>query len=451
MENKNFYTLLILVIILVSHITTIIPENILKTDGTIDQNKIYDVVIVGAGLSGLSCAYHLQNHDLLILEKENRLGGRVLTHSKFGISYDLGAIFCYDVPEKARKHIFTYLPFETTSPSIIEEKGRMGLYYDNKMCYSEYDNETSPYKNAVLNCLKTLATPEDFNQILDYAANNRPLNRLSPVSYKIINALFRIAYPGELKQYAPQVHQYAFKYWPSLHYEKGNYEVIKAFCQNIKSPIYLNSEVIEVKPTEDKVNITFIQAGEQKIISAKCAVVTTPATITKTIVKSLPEECLDFLNTVKYGKNIVMALGINKKLPNFLGCITVDPHITVYQRETTEPDKTLLLVLYYDKEATALAHLSDEALVEVTLPPLRELQLDIEKKDIIYSDIQRWEHGGIILTKNLLKSRPRNFINPIDRIFLAGEYLGPTYQGMPPAIISGKNTAEKVESFLTQN
>ena len=38
---------------------------------------IYDTIIVGSGLSGLNSALKLKNKNILLLEKNNRLGGRV--------------------------------------------------------------------------------------------------------------------------------------------------------------------------------------------------------------------------------------------------------------------------------------------------------------------------------------------------------------------------------------
>ena len=47
------------------------------------ENKLYDYIIIGGGIGGLNVAYqilkHLPNANLLILEKEKTLGGRVYT------------------------------------------------------------------------------------------------------------------------------------------------------------------------------------------------------------------------------------------------------------------------------------------------------------------------------------------------------------------------------------
>jgi hypothetical protein len=43
------------------------------------RNKnIYDVVIIGGGMSGLTAAHLMKNHNILLLEKEKAPGGRIL-------------------------------------------------------------------------------------------------------------------------------------------------------------------------------------------------------------------------------------------------------------------------------------------------------------------------------------------------------------------------------------
>ena len=41
-----------------------------------------DVIIVGGGLAGLSAAWRLKDHDILLLESEDRVGGRVMSERR---------------------------------------------------------------------------------------------------------------------------------------------------------------------------------------------------------------------------------------------------------------------------------------------------------------------------------------------------------------------------------
>lgn len=41
-----------------------------------------DVIIIGGGLAGLSAAWRLKNHNILLLESSNRVGGRVMSERR---------------------------------------------------------------------------------------------------------------------------------------------------------------------------------------------------------------------------------------------------------------------------------------------------------------------------------------------------------------------------------
>lgn len=54
--------------------------------------KQHDIVVIGAGLTGLSTAYHLhrQGRDVVILEKADRVGGQIHTFQEDGFTYESG-------------------------------------------------------------------------------------------------------------------------------------------------------------------------------------------------------------------------------------------------------------------------------------------------------------------------------------------------------------------------
>lgn len=51
-----------------------------------------EIVIIGAGLTGLSTAFNLkrQGRDVLVLEKENRIGGQIRTYNEDGFTFESG-------------------------------------------------------------------------------------------------------------------------------------------------------------------------------------------------------------------------------------------------------------------------------------------------------------------------------------------------------------------------
>ena len=51
-----------------------------------------DIVVIGAGLTGLSTAFNLKKmgRDVLVLEKQNRIGGQIATHNEEGFTFESG-------------------------------------------------------------------------------------------------------------------------------------------------------------------------------------------------------------------------------------------------------------------------------------------------------------------------------------------------------------------------
>lgn len=58
-----------------------------------------DFIIVGGGISGLACARELKNkgYNILVIEAENKIGGRIRTEKINNEIYDLGASWIHGI------------------------------------------------------------------------------------------------------------------------------------------------------------------------------------------------------------------------------------------------------------------------------------------------------------------------------------------------------------------
>jgi len=83
------------------------------------KTDLYDVIIVGAGISGLSAASTLKkNHvgNILILEAADRIGGRVWTEDPWGTKLEMGASWIHGIENSPTHEIIKdmHLPIQPT-------------------------------------------------------------------------------------------------------------------------------------------------------------------------------------------------------------------------------------------------------------------------------------------------------------------------------------------------
>jgi oxygen-dependent protoporphyrinogen oxidase len=73
------------------------------------------IAVVGAGIAGLSCAYELQRagHEVVVYEKDERVGGRMSSRVKDGFVFDLGADHLCDLYDGIKAYCAEFgIPWE---------------------------------------------------------------------------------------------------------------------------------------------------------------------------------------------------------------------------------------------------------------------------------------------------------------------------------------------------
>jgi monoamine oxidase len=132
-------------------------------------NKQYDIIIVGAGASGLIAAWELalSGRKVLILEAKKRCGGRIHTieDENFPIPVELGAEFVHG------KLPITQMLVEKAGLRWEKVRGDLWQHYNGKWSQSE---EQIPNESGVMKALDDLKEDMPISQFLDtYFQDNK--------------------------------------------------------------------------------------------------------------------------------------------------------------------------------------------------------------------------------------------------------------------------------------
>ncbi|MFK3617627.1 flavin monoamine oxidase family protein [Coxiella burnetii] len=98
------------------------------------DKRIFDALIIGAGISGLSAASQLFDAglDVIVLEARNRVGGRIYTDRSHGFPLDLGASWVHDLGQNALVKTLEELKLKTLPYSGMLTKPEEHFFYSTE-------------------------------------------------------------------------------------------------------------------------------------------------------------------------------------------------------------------------------------------------------------------------------------------------------------------------------
>ncbi len=350
-----------------------------------DEN-IYDAVVAGGGLAGLSAAYHLkntlgENAKIVLLEKENRLGGRVFTR-KFGeYDYELGAMFAYSP---------TLAPKDFQLPELVVEPNSYGVYENGKLTFSTAIDKYDSFLTSVSNVL------------------------------------------GNGKRYG--------KYGYLSHRTGGNGTMIEAYEKELEGKFILDAEVVSVKNENGSNVVRYKRGRKEEKIKAKTVIVATTATVASKIIKEMGTESENFLKSISYKSRAVVVFLVKLDKPLNFASISGE-NLKVYVANNGNNVASIYCYLYKQERNSvdfAMKRLKDMKV------------LDEKSEILHTDSVLWKEEGPLVaesyknFKESILNPLPGVFL--AGDYTWWNRYKVP--YGMPPAYFSGKNAAKKASEYL---
>ncbi|MEW6096380.1 MAG: FAD-dependent oxidoreductase [bacterium] len=431
------------------------------------------VLILGAGLAGLSAAWHLQRKgiDCIIFEKESAVGGLCRSKNIDGFAFD----YCGHLLHFKQAYTFDLIK-SLLGNNLLEHQRSAWVYSHGK--YRRYPFQANLYglpSSIIKECLL------GFIQVSGngHLKKKKGLNFLDWINNtfgKGIARHFMIPYNTKFWTVSPKVltcewldgfipmpslsqivegtieeSQRQFGYNARFWYPKrgGIAQVPLAFASQIKN-IYTNCQIEEINL--DKKEIKMVSGNIERF---DYLVSTIPLPEMPYLIKSLPKELYSLFKELRWNSIFNLNLGIERKdfsgrhwiyFPQKEICFFRVGFFHNFSPNLTSPDKSSLYVeVSYSKDKPI-----DKS--DIVLRIKRDLKkvgiLTIDDR-VCAEEINDIKYGYPIYDNNYLQSREKilKFLLQ-NNIIPCGRYGSWRYMSMEDAILDGKEVADLLSKCL---
>jgi hypothetical protein len=369
--------------------------------------EILDTVIIGAGMSGLTAAHKLRDKNVLVLEKNSHVGGRILKREFNGIKYNSGAYYGY---------LPIMCPEGFSCDKLIKNSDPKGFYYKDQLYLGD----------SLIDAMKWIVNKEELMNIYDFIKGSIELEtlrkRMSGKSMSVIETFFNVIYLDKIDKFLPERQRDPFfPDFPTMYFKDDG--IIEFYEENITN-IKTNATVTSLVSKNGEVEIEYIEQGEKKKVKSKSAIVATPAYVTNKILDLSKSKVRDFFSSIKYAKAITVTFLLeksdSKKNIPFTYISTPEKSFQTVYRQPIDKETIKYTVFYADY---SIENINNENIVSNTVSELKSMNIaDFSEERILKHEVNRWDGITVIIDDVYEKYWNENIYNPIDGIFIAGDY-----------------------------
>ncbi|SDK32919.1 NAD(P)/FAD-dependent oxidoreductase [Lacicoccus qingdaonensis] len=442
-----------------------------------------DVIIVGGGLAGLSAAWRLKHHDILLLESDGRIGGRVMSERRGDFWLNWGG-HVYAGEGSATDELFKSVgvsslpvPGILTAMSLngtLLKKGpvesypfRVPMSWESRLALVKAGAKV---KASVLRygSIAKRKPHEDYasrqQRILEFM-NNKTFSEYTGILPEDADAIFRPTVsrstgdPEEISAGAGV--GYFHTIWDkssglSRNVLGGPSTLTDTIASIIAGSVSLNTEVTEVVQHEDHVTVTYVKDGITHVEDARYAVLATPAPITRKIAVNMDQKLSDALGEIKYGPHVSAAILTDETEPQVWDDvysfatpkksfdILIHCSNLTHSQKVQRKQGSSFMTFSPAGRGRALMDKSEEEITDLYLKDLDSIfpGFSSHVKEV---HVRKFPYGSAYIYPGRAKIQT-TLTGHDDRLFLAGDYLGTLYT--ETAIQTGFTAAQHINSML---
>ncbi len=420
-------------------------------------------VIIGAGLSGLSAAYHMGG-GYKLLEREGEVGGLCRSVTTRGYTFDLAPHIFFTASQYVNG-----LVNELLNGDLIKQRRRAYIY--TRGTYVEYPFEVNLHglpQDVIDECIegarhKPNIQPRNFMEWIKATMGEGvakhymvpynekiwkyPLEEMSldwvagRVPSPSVDETVKGAQGKVEREYGPN----AYFQYPRL---GGTGTIPNAFAKRVKDRT-LNSNVLEIRPNGKRLDVLYTRNGEPKRLEADRVLSSVPLPELVKMIKTAPEEVVKASEKLVYNSLACFNIGVDREPISDKHWLYFPEKEYIFNRisfpmnlspETTPRGKSSVVVEVTYRGAKPDPEETKERVREglIRADILREGDeleafdaLDFKYAYVVY-DLQ---HRGNV---NLIKT----YLNTIG-LSSMGRFGEWEYLNMDKAILSGKRAAEE--------
>lgn len=444
-----------------------------------------DVVIVGAGLAGLSAAWRLRHWDSLVLEAQDRVGGRIMSERRGQYWLNWGG-HMYAGPGSQTDTLLHevgveagVLPGSLVGISMNGKfiaRGSMAMFpFRLPMPFNaRVATATAGLKivAALLGKYVNVVRPRPGEsgairqqRIYDFD-NDRTFRDFIGHLPPDAEALFATTVQrstGTIEQISAGsgIGYFSLVLGIGAGLNRGIIggpsTLTESMAAALGDRVQLGARVNEVVNKKNSVVVRYTQDGEDHEVEARTVVLASTANVSSKIAVDLPSDLREALAQVKYGTHVAAAFLTNETGPrrwDDVYCVAAPKHTFSIQTnqaslirgsETERQPGGSIFAFAPASKGAAMFEKDDDEVLAIAQKELDETLGQGFGSSVVEGRIEKFQYGSPYSFPGRAKIQP-TLMRGASRVFLAGDFLGTLYT--ESSITSGFTAAQNVASIL---